>query len=461
MRRSALVDILLGLSAIAFYAMLASFGVPEAIEPSGATWRLPTSVLVSVLPLGIAPALLLCRRRREDRGRPLQRRWLLFIFSVGVAIRVPFLASPPVFSDDVYRYLWDGRVQSAGFDPYGIAPNDPRLDGVEADRAAADRVRDRVNHPEIPTIYPPLLELVFRGVASTKSGLVGWRGLLLLADLLTAFAILRVSMRRGRDPRWVALYLWHPLPVIESAWSAHTEAIAVSFFATGVAAVVTQRRWIAALSIGLGGAAKLLPFGYLPYLARRVGWKWASASIGVAALTAVPFLGVDIERASAGLRTYAEGWYFNDVIFRPLGDLLGLQPENRLLQSTQLWRRVLQGAWVVLCLGVAWRGHNPVRVALVMALGFVLLTPTLHPWYVLWLLPFAAMEGSLAGVVLASTVLFAYEIHLEWWAHAKWTESPWVRPFEWALPALILLWRGILGRRTDEEEGRTTLNSTR
>ncbi len=421
--QSPVSDTLLSLAALAGFAALGW------MAHRGASIEL----LVAVIPISAIPALLYVRRRRGE----ISKAALFGIFVVGVLARLFFLGSDPLFSDDVYRYLWDGRVQAAGLSPYGVAPNHESLDAVEFDWPADTHIRAKVNHPDIPTIYPPLLELAYRAVAEVGGGLEHWRVLLILVDVGLALALLGLLRVRSLDRRWVALYLWHPLPIVENSWSAHAEVVAVALLVWAVYALSLGHRARGGLLLGLGGAAKLLPFGLLPFALKKYGWRSVVAALIAAGLCAVPFLDTDLQQATVGLSTYAETWYFNDVVFRPLGELLGLNPEDKKLASTQLWRRVLQGAWVASCLLAMWRGRDVVRVAGLIVLAFVLFTPTLHPWYVLWLLPFAILEGSVAGVVFSVTILFAYEVQIDWQSSGLWQESGWVRVFE-ILPALLV-----------------------
>lgn len=440
-----------------------SRGLPEDVPIAR---LLPLFLLLPIPALTFAALL-----PRLPKGRGL----LFALFVVGVVLRLFFIAHSPFLSDDVYRYLWDGRVQEAGFLPYGVPPSDPSLDSVEAGWPEEARVRELVNHPEVATVYPPLMELLFAGVAQVGGGLIAWRLLLLAAELGIAGLIVRGLRVRSLDPRLVVLYLWHPLPVFESTWSAHTEAIAVFFLLAAIVVVPfdrlrvrqrSRRCLMAAIALGLGGAAKLLPLGFLPWLMFRasrekkgrtgetppLGRSLAlTASCGFLCLLAVgvttlPFVGTDLDQATSGLEAYTESWYFNDMVFRPVGFALGLNPEDRTLASTQILRRVLQGLGALLCLFVAWKAWDAWRAGLWIATSFVVLMPTLHPWYLLWLLPFAIVKQSRAGLLLSFTVLASYVVQVGWREQGVWSELPLVRWIEF-LPPLVLFGYECMARR--------------
>lgn len=369
---------------------------------------------------------------------------LTTIVVVGVLLRAFFLGHDPLLSDDVYRYLWDGRVQVAGDQPYGVAPADPRLDHVE--EQWEERVREFVNHPDIPTVYPPLLQLLYAGVAKLGGGLVLWRVVLLFFDIGIALVMIRALRSRGRNPSWVVLYLWHPLPVVETLWSAHAEGVAVFFLLAAVTALQLGRGLLGAAALALGGAAKLLPFGLIPFLARRFGWTTVLVAGVVTVIPLVPYMQVDLAAATEGLNKYAERWYFNDVLYRFLGYAIGIDPEDRTLTSTQILRKAMQAAWVVVCLWAAWRLRDPFRAALWVTAAFVVLTPTLQPWYLLWLLPFAIVTGSRAGYLITVTVLMSYVVKVGHLETGVWFESTIVRLMEY-LPVLgVLIWDAVASR---------------
>ena len=362
---------------------------------------------------------------------------LLIVFAIGGAVRIDFLPLEPTLSDDVYRYIWDGRVQAAGLNPYGIAPVDAALDAVEAHLPATERVRDRVNHPEIATVYPPGLEVLFAVVGKLDGDLALWKRLLLLGEVLLASLLVRGLTELGRDPRLVLLYLWHPLPVFEVAWNAHAELFAVLPFVWCALLLTERKRLLGGLAFGAAVAAKILPVGFAVTLLRRGGpWAALGAVMAIAWLVSPYASSTDVERASAGLREYAGSWYFNDLLYRPLGTWLGLDPENRFATGAQWLRGALGAVWVLVAIATSKR--TPVAAALALTVAFVLLTPTVHPWYLLWVLPFAVLLESRAWWLLAGTTLIAYEVVAGHHAAGVWEPRP-TRALVYAAP---LVWAG-------------------
>jgi hypothetical protein len=334
---------------------------------------------------------------------------------VGVAVRAILCGTPPLLSDDVFRLLWEGQLLAAGGNPFLTAP--AAVPGLD------DALRAKVNHPEVPSIYPPVALLWFR---------VLWHGggTVLTAQIGTALADLAVLgallwARRGR-PTWPALlYALHPLAALESASGAHLDVPAVALLAWACA--VRRPAW-AGLLVVLGAGTKLLPFLVWPGPAgvqgrRGLPWAVLGSLAGVAALAvlALPVLDAG-PRLFDGFRAYATHWSFNGFAWPVAGALAGAWARPVLVGLGGL---LTLTAWILLA-GRPW--------ALWLAVGsaFVALSPTLHPWYGLWVvvpgLALGRWSPAVAGIALlgAYGVLSGYDA-----ATGAWSEPDWLWPATW------------------------------
>lgn len=316
------------------------------------------------------------------------------VFAAALAVRLPLLCLPPTLSDDVYRYVWEGRVWAEGYSPFALAPDDPRLAPLR------DDVWARVNHPSISTIYPPLAQLLF--VLISPWGVAGFKGLMALADAGTAALLARRTARAG----WLWALL--PLPALESAANGHLEGLG--------ALLVVVALGGSAVAAWAGAMLKLLP-GVL--LVRRGPRVWALA--GVATVLAVlPLWGPGLTRAA---RNYGTHWSFNGSVYPLVTMLVG---------ADGVARGLLTLAGVAVVGWVLVRCSHPAGVALGAFGAFVVLSPTVHPWYVLWPLAPALWLARWEWVVLAVTVPGAYHVLTTLDPTGAWRESPWTRGLVWA-----------------------------
>jgi len=304
------------------------------------------------------------------------------------AVRVPLLLSPVLLSDDVWRYLWEGAVWRAGLSPFAHAPDDPVLLSLR------DEVWSRVAHREVSTIYPPLAQGLF--VLLQPLGLYGWRAAMGAADLLTVALLHR--RRPGAGWTWALL----PLPALESAGSAHLEGVGVLLLVLALGS--------SAVAAWAGAMVKLLP---AVLLVRQRPVVWVGALLATAVCLA-PMLGPGFTR---GFETYRQTWAFNGGL-HPLLELAIGGAARPFLQ--------LVGAAVVA--GILLRSRDPGRHALWACGAFVLLSPTVHPWYVLWPLAAALWHGVRAWTLLAALVPLSYVALGAYDAGtSRWVEPVWPR----------------------------------
>ena len=318
---------------------------------------------------------------------------------LALVVRLPLLTVAPTLSDDAWRYVWEGRAWLHGLNPFVHPPDDPIFATLR------DSTWEHVNHREVPSIYPPFAQLLFVLVA--PFGFLGWRLLSTAGDLAT------VALLSRRTVRGAWLWALLPLPALESAVSGHLEGVGVTLM---VAAVVTGR----GLWAWLGAMTKLLP-GVLLVLEPRRRWPlWAALTL----LVAFPIV------RPTGFEIYRQTWAFNGSLF-PLAERLFPEHARPLLQ--------LAGALTVL--GISLRSRDPARIALWTTGAFVCLSPTVHPWYVLWPLAAALLNASSAWIVLGITVPGAYMV-LGTWTPEGWTESIATRWWIYLPFYAALLWEG-------------------
>ena len=155
-------------------------------------------------------------------------RAVLWLVLVGaLAFRLTLFSQPPSLSTDLHRYRWDGMVQNEGWNPYAVAPTDPRLAPLHAQGRPAAAGWYVMPVPEIPTMYPPLAQLVFRATWRFLPDPVGFKLPFVLADLAVAALLAGWIRSTGGRNYQVAIYAWNPLVVVEFASSGHNDALAI------------------------------------------------------------------------------------------------------------------------------------------------------------------------------------------------------------------------------------------
>lgn len=366
-------------------------------------------------------------------ARPLSgRRALAVAVVLGLLFRVLLLPEPPFLSDDYFRYMWDGLVQLRGVNPYRYAPADPALAGLN------DALRAQVNHPEIRTIYPPLAQLVFALAALLAEG--SWlllKVVWLACDVAIALLLYRLVPEGRRLQAWT-LYWWSPLVIIEVAWNAHLDALGVLFVIIALALARPVRLRSAGVGLAIAAAAlvKYFALAFLPAAARagRPLRVVAAFIIGLALLSA-PYASAG-RYMFEGLLTYAQAWQFNDGLYRLLV----------LVVASPNVAKMVAAAIVLLIVVNSVRNEWSLERTVFWVTGAILmLSPTVHPWYLLWMVPLLALRPNRGWLYLSGSVFLAYYGLAAYRAEGVWPEPWWIRLSIYG-PFLILLvvdgWRG-------------------
>ena len=410
-------------------AALGAFGWLHAIA-----MPLPRLLLPAVAFLCYGAAGLGATRAGASHGAPIALIW-----AIAVLARLVLLPLPPELSDDIYRYLWDGHVLAQGINPYA---HPPAHDALAAIRTPW---HGEINHPDVPTIYPPLAQLLFAAVSLSGGAILGAKALWLGFDLGCGLLLQRIATRTGRNPAPVLVwYLWSPLLIVETAWSAHFDAVGLFILAALILAAGDgrgdpgrrgDRGWRRPTAMGALLAAattvKFAPAAALPALIRRRGRATVVAFAAVCAALYLPFAGVGPAALTEGLRTYARHWSANEGAFALIAALVG----------DPVRARIAAGALVLAVVAyVTWRGF-PVERALLWIIGAgLLLSPTVHPWYVLWVLPMAALRANHAFLLLGALAFLGYWGLASYEATGVWPQPAWTRAAMWLPVWLMLLW---------------------
>lgn len=390
------------------------------------------------------------------------------ILAASFVFRMTLVFSEPLLSNDIYRYLWDGMVSNAGLDPYRYVPDSPHLIGLRD-----EAIFPLVSHRDVHTIYPPFLQFLFQGAAFFTSSPVFLKGVFVAFDMATILVLMRLLRTLGKSIAWVLIYAWNPLVIMETALNGHADVVAVFLFVLGLLLAIQARSIWAALALAGSFLTKFYALVFIPFLEDvRTRWKTVLLLVGACVLlilvSYVPYLD-SRPYWLAGLKTYATTWDFNSPIYSILhdelkdrmtmdGTVLGLSTDNR----PRLAARIILGSSIVLVALVWFFRHyrlsyheqkgNLLRVAFVVTGWSLLASPTLHPWYLIWIVPLLCVIPNTAWILLTGLVVLSYDALRSFHQSGIWTEDPVIRawifiPF-FTILCSVFLWKAVIKFRT-------------
>jgi hypothetical protein len=357
-------------------------------------------------------------------ARSLSARRPGLLLLCAAAFRLTMLFHQPDLSEDVNRYLWDGRVAASGRSPYEFAPDDPRAAGLFPDLGT------RLAHREFRTVYPPVAQAAFRAGASLSgTSVLPIKAMFAAADVAVV-ALLAASGGAGAGFA-AALYAFHPLPVTEIAGQGHLDSLGVALLLASIVYLGRRRPVSAGFTFAAAVLTKYVPMAAAFPLLRRGRLRFAVAALA-AGVTVWGLAARAGPSPAAGLGPYATRWEFNSVLYPAVAAAVEatdlpdraksayIRIKERLdhprwMQElfsffyTAFFARLLVAVALAAALVVIAARERDLEGAVFASLAALLLaSPTLHPWYLLWVLPLAAKRREPAFLYLSFAAPLSY-----------------------------------------------------
>jgi hypothetical protein len=355
------------------------------------------------------------------RRRVLSHTLVLALIGAGMAVRAALLPVHPIGSDDIYRCLWDGRVQAAGIDPYAYAPADSAL----AHLHTAD-LPSLVNNPSYRTPYPPLTQWLFRlSWELFGERILGMKLLLFIAECLTLLMLGRALRAFSLPLQNILLYALCPLPVFMFALDAHVDGVGLPLLLLALVLWRDDRKLTPLIALGLSLAIKPVGLVLVPGLFFLVrSWRErvlvALLPVVIVAVQFVPYLWTS--DPIAGISAFGRNWPYNGAFFEIIFAVV----------KNSLTARLICGAVLACALLLVTTRRFPLPVmAHRSAFLLLLLSPVVHPWYTAWLGVLIPMVYSWSGIFLLALASLTSFTVVEYLTSGGWGINPWIMAVEY------------------------------
>jgi hypothetical protein len=373
---------------------------------------------------------------REFFAAPrFSRRVVVIGLVLAAGWHIEFLRVPSGADDDIRRYVWDGRLQRLGYNPYIVVPSDPAAKGLHIPETRS------LNNPDLASPYPPGAQLFFRAVTAIQESTFALKVAFVVCEFAIVFVLLNILLCTRQAAHLVLAFAWNPLLAIEVAGSGHIDIVGALLLVVSVATLVRRWRAAAAVALGLAIAVKLLPVVLLPLYWKRVRIRDAALATAVVGLLYVPFL--DHGRIPVGsLGTYVQNFRFNGPVFAALDRFAPPQ----ILAGLAVLAGLATATWLrIRCAKPGW---SPEQFASMFAwpmAASLLCAPAVFPWYLLWLLPFLTSASTLLIIVWTVSII---PVYVQW--HLRTLGRPWGALHGWvmlieygcvAMAAATIVWR--------------------
>jgi len=358
----------------------------------------------------------------------LPKDYIFYCLGLALLLRLSFLTVSPIGSDDVYRYMWDGKVQTSGLNPYSYAPNSDSLNHLHSFLLPAS-----VNHPDIKTLYFPFSEWIF-SLCYQMSGeaIWGYKLILLFSEIATIIGLILLTNRLQIPFKFVLLYALCPLSLFQFAIDSHLDGLGFPFLIFGVLAYLQRKITLASFLLCLSMSIKPVGLVLLPILIiHEQIWKKRILLLVIPALTIsfqfIPYL-LNSNPLEA-LFTFVKHWTFNGVVFESLNLFFFNNQKTRLICA------LLFGLFLLLLSVSKKQLFDKLYLSVLLLLLF---SPVVHPWYIAWLMIFLPIMQRWSGILYVASASLTSLTVLNYKLFGVWKQEAVVLIIEY-LPVIVFL----------------------
>ena len=355
------------------------------------------------------------------------------IVAFGCVTSATFLLQNPTLSDDIYRYIWDGKLIVNGISPYAYAPDASQLAFLR------DSNWVLVNSKDVVSPYPPLLELLNGAVHLVSPTVLAYKAAFLVPNFAIIAGLPFLLRRLKLDPRLSIIYSWNPLFVLEFSSSGHDDPLALFFVLVSFYALFSGRRTLSAGAMALGVLSKLYPLLFVPILLKKWGVRGAAVFSALVIVFYVPFL-LSTGNVLAPISVYvlSNRSAFNGGAFSVF---VGIFDALDLTWSFDAARLLELSIFLVALVWLTWkatrRPSDDLRLGVYCAAALTLyisLSSTVQPWYLAWIfVPFLTIMSSWTWIIFSGTIVLTYYTYTQPPIQpGYWAEIVWVKVVEYA-----------------------------
>ena len=352
----------------------------------------------------------------QSDAHAVDQRILLYgIFILTAVTQGILVFTRPILSDDMYRYVWDGRVQAQGISPYRYPPNAPELTYLRD-----SDIYPHINRKNVVTVYPPAAEAAYALLWRILPDSIHWfQAVMAFGGLLAGILLTGLLRDLGRSPTQVLVYLWSPLLAFETAHAAHVDGLVLPLLVGALWARVRERDGFTGFLLGVATAIKFYPALLLPFLWHprhtRGWWQMPLAFVLALAIFYLPYYLASGNSVIGYLPRYLEEKFNISPLVSNLNHILtwvNLHQTNS-LALIALGVIMLLGGWTIF--NPAPDAETAIRRCIVPIGIITLLSQNLFSWYMLWLLPLIAIFLKPSNIRFGILALPRLDAWTGWW----------------------------------------------
>jgi len=372
---------------------------------------------------------------------------ILYFIGLGILLRLLLVFAFPNLSDDIYRFIWDGRLINQGINPFNHLPtyfleNGMAVPGINQELFLL------LNSPEYYTIYPPLSQAIFSFACwvapdSYYGSALVMKIFLFLFECGSIFLIFKLLKHFQLPSKNILIYVLNPLIILEITGNLHFEGAMIFFLLLAIWLLIKQKQAFSAMAFALSIVSKLLPLMFLPFLIKRLGWKKSIRYFIILGLTLVlcfsPLLNQTFFNNFANsLDLYFQKFEFNASIYYALR-WLGTQIRG--YNMIQVLGPILA---LIVFASISFRAYkeslvhykNLFLACLFAICTYLFLATTIHPWYVSMPLALCLFTRFRFPILWSGLIMLTYINY----SYGEYLENLWMVAIEYCLVFAYLIY---------------------
>lgn len=367
--------------------------------------------------------ILICRQILKME---VPANYIVVLLAISLVIKIIFIPLHPVGSDDYYRYIWDGKVQAHGINPYAYAPADTSLNSLHT-----GILPKLVNHPEMKTIYPPLTEILFYfSYIIGGDSFSGLKILMLISDLLTLFGLYLILKRQNIPYKNILIYALSPLIIFQLFIDAHADGFGLPFLIFSIFFYLDDQKLWSYVFLGLSLCIKPLGIIIIPiyFISEKNFFSRIKSAVIPLLICGLFYLPYTFNGSPfQSLIEFTENWTFNGIVFNILDFFIHNNQVSRIICSLLL---------LVTYLPVVFSKKNLLAKIYLSIFLLFIFSPVVHPWYVVWLALLLPVIPRWSGILYTSLISLTAFTVMNYQLTGVWKEYLIVQIFEY-LPVIL------------------------
>jgi len=358
---------------------------------------------------------------------PQKKNLFFFIIMMGIFFRLVLIPSVLIHENDIYRYIWDGKVLLLKVNPYKYAPNEANLILADSEFKKSKELKkintlidesptffERIGYKDIPTIYPPFAEAIFAiSNILKRNSIVFLKLILIFFDIGTIFFIIEILKHFKLNKNMVIVYAWSPLVLKEFANSGHLDSLVIFFLMGTLLFFFKNKTLFAGIFFSFSILSKYFPIILIPLFLKKRKWKLLFISLIVTVLPILFFIlwnDIGFVQYFKGFTTYSKNWAINGGVFEFIYSLLMLITQKYAYYAS----KIIVALLFMTILGyLSFQRKNNSDIDLLKKIFFIvlwlfLLSPVGDPWYFCWVIPFLCFFPCISVIFLSWLLIFSY-----------------------------------------------------